>query len=211
MSVNAFYNIHTNSLFVPSALLQFPFIAAGGHASSPFSPYDLGSLGGLVGHEMSHGFDNVGRLFGPNFELRSWWDNSTIRSYKKRADCIGRYYHTYTSAGRHVHSNQTLEEDIADRGGLHLAYLAMRAALPAGRHVEEEQEPLKTFFTSWAQTWCYLGTEKMKSNLISTDPHSPARVRVNAALSQFAPFAQTYRCHAGSKMYNSHDSECNLW
>jgi predicted metalloendopeptidase len=204
MSVNAFYNVHANTLFVPAALLQEPFFprkspSAPTNAPPAHSPQGsrdagredamtlraqaFGSIGGLLGHEMSHGFDNVGRLFGPDLVIKDWWDRATKAKYTERAQCVGRYYHSFREAGRNVDGNTTLGEDIADKGGLHTAYDAMVAHLASQGHVTSPSDLALAkihFFEAWAQTWCHISTAKMKRDALLTDPHAPSRVRVNA-------------------------------
>jgi len=211
-SVNAFYNVHSNALFVPSALLQAPFFKEGS-SEGQSRVSNWGSLGGLLGHEMSHGFDNVGRLFGPDQVIRSWWDASTVKEYTQRAQCIGDYYNGFVVEGKPIHGNSTLEEDIADQAGLHIAYEAMRSQLKSGAATDAVHgtEASKRFFISWAQTWCSLATHKEKQYVVMTDPHAPSRVRVNAAMSSFPGFADTYRCPAGTAMNVHHGRGCSLW
>ena len=167
MSVNAFYNVHANTLFVPAALLQEPFFprqsplssdshpgAAAGREALSLRAQAFGSIGGLLGHEMSHGFDNVGRLFGPDLVIKDWWDPATKLQYTQRAQCVGHYYHSFREAGRRVDGNTTLGEDIADKGGLHTAYNAMVVHLASqGHHSQSDIALAKIhFFEAWAQT-----------------------------------------------------------
>mmetsp|Transcript_27753 Transcript_27753/g.65403 ORF Transcript_27753/g.65403 Transcript_27753/m.65403 type:complete len:736 (-) Transcript_27753:619-2826(-) len=218
MSVNAFYNIHSNALFIPAAMLQRPFLSTEGFGH--LSPEDFGSLGGLAGHEMSHGFDNVGRMFGPDnphlpeMVIKSWWDPKTVAEYKRRANCVSGYYSTYHQDGKAVPGNKTLEEDLADMGGLHIAYSAMlahrrRHGEPAGEF--HSQDARKAFFTTWAQTWCHLATPLMRTNALLTNPHAPPSIRVNAALSQFTPFAEAFECKPQTPMHKNLGVECSIW
>ncbi|KAJ1480896.1 hypothetical protein T484DRAFT_1900312 [Baffinella frigidus] len=220
MSVNAFYNVHANALFVPEALLRPPFLQKpsqdkkAGAGSASMSPSDFGALGGLLGHEMTHGFDNVGRLFTPALIIKNWWDASTVGAYKERAECIGEHYASYSVQGHHVSGNLTLGEDLADMGGLHLAYRAMlhhrrSRGGTTGTHLARAAK--QEFFTAWAGTWCELATKQDAAQSIRTDPHAPARTRVNAALSWFPPFAEAFLCPAGSPMAARPPPACTLW
>lgn len=147
MSVNAFYNVHSNVLFVPAALMQRPFFEGGG-GDMGIGVADWAELGGLMGHEMSHGFDNVGRLFGPDLVIKSWWDPVTTSNYRSRSQCVASHYATYTSGGGAVRGNATLEEDIADMAGLKIAFDAMRSTGRGGGEAD------RNFLQAWAQVAC---------------------------------------------------------
>ena len=138
MSVNAFYSVHQNSLFLPAAMLLPPFFRTSSSSSSTsaaaaassggkgLDPRDFGSIGGLLGHEMTHGFDNVGRLFGPDLVIKSWWDAETKAQYERRAQCVANYYHSYTEAGAAVEGNTTLGTRVTCFTGTQYKYWCRR-------------------------------------------------------------------------------------
>lgn len=206
-TVNAYYDRNKNGLFIPAAILQPPFF----NASFPFAR-NAGGIGSILGHEMTHGFDDQGRQYDGDGRLHKWWDAHTADAYDERAQCIADQYDTYTvSGGVHVNGQLTLGENIADSGGLKLAYAA------AGLNGEERGEGdvnvdqgRKMFFAAFAQNWC--GVEKGKSERagVLSDVHAPRKWRVNGALANFEPFSDTFKCPVGSEM-NRVGGRCLLW
>jgi len=197
MDVNAFYGPNNNGLWIPAGILQAPFFDAEYPAARNF-----GAIGSVLGHEMSHGFDDNGREFDARGNLHDWWDDKTVTQFKERSGCIADVFDKYKIQGRAVNGKLTLGEDIADSGGLKFAYSALEAeqATPAEKRL---------FFTSFAQTWCSVTRAKAAKNSVLTDPHAPAKFRVIGGLTQFAPFAEAFQCPAGSPMAPT--SRCHLW
>lgn len=208
-SVNAFYAPLVNALFVPAGLLNPPFLRHDGLRSLGA---DYGALGALLGHEMTHGFDDQGRKYDPKRQLRDWWSGSVVTAFKKRAGCIAGYFSNYSEHGLQVDGNLTLGEDIADLGGIKLAYRAMVAHFDARHHSQSStrlHDVQRDFFLSFAQMYCTVADEKGARLAMQTDVHAPERARVNGALSQFDQFAKVFSCEPHRQMNPA--QRCELW
>jgi predicted metalloendopeptidase len=211
MEVNAAYKQHVNGLFIPAGVLQPPFFS-----DKYPEGWNFGGVGVLMGHEMTHGFDDQGRHFDDKGKLSDWWTKAVQIKYNKRAQCIASYYSSFKVFGKPVNGNLTLGENIADNGGIRLAWEAMQHALGHLETLSAQRRKLihataaKQFFLSWAQTWCSKTSKKASLIDLATDVHAPNSVRVNAPLSQFPEFATTFGCKAGTKM-NPKSPRCRLW
>jgi predicted metalloendopeptidase len=215
MEVNAAYQSHVNGLFIPAGVLQAPIY------SSEFPiGWNFGSLGVLMGHEMTHGFDDQGRRYDEKGRLKDWWTANVTAEYSARAKCIGDYYSTYKVYGKPVNGQLTMGENIADNGGLRIAWEALMrvvrmiqsdqtAASRSGKQMVDSVVG-KQFFLAWAQMWCTKIPKKSALLRLNTDVHAPDSVRVNAPLSQFPEFASIFGCKAGTKM-NPKAPRCRLW
>jgi membrane metallo-endopeptidase-like protein 1 len=198
LEVNAFYGSDANGLWIPAGILQSPFFDAANSDARNF-----GSIGSVLGHEMSHGFDDNGRQYDARGELHDWWSQETVDRYKERSSCIADLFSTYTIAGRKVNGKYTLGEDIADAGGLKFSYQAFLAKQP--RSAMEK----RMFFTSFAQTWCSVQRRNSAVSSVLSDTHAPSKFRVLGGLSQFPGFAEAFQCPVGSPMAPEH--RCSLW
>eukprot|EP00960_Hanusia_phi_P029156 747803-Hanusia_phi.AAC.3 len=196
--VNAFYGPNNNGLWIPAGILQAPFF----DASNP-DARNYGSIGSVLGHEMTHGFDDSGREYDERGSLHDWWHKETVEKFKERSSCVARLFDSYSVSYRHVNGNLTLGEDMADAGGLKFAYQAFMAAK------QRQPEEQRVFFTAFAQTWCTVERKKGVLNQVLTDPHAPNKFRVLGALSQFAPFAEAFQCPRGSPMAPL--ERCDVW
>jgi len=199
--VNAYYSQKVNGLFIPAAVLDKPF----------FSPdfdeaRNYGSIGAVLGHEMTHGFDDQGRKFDNTGKRSEWWDTNTVDGFTKKAQCISDQFSGYTIHGdKKVSGELTLGEDIADSGGLKMAHHAWQKAAVRERSAEEE----RLFFLSFAQTWC--GVERKKAEETQLfDSHAPRRWRVMGTLSNSEGFQKAFQCPNGSVMNRGSD-RCQLW
>jgi len=197
LTVNAFYGPSSNGLWIPAGILQSPFFdTENGDARN------YGSLGMVLGHEMTHGFDDNGRQYDARGELHDWWHTESIDSFAQKSQCIGDVFSKYSIDGRHVNGNYTLGEDIADSGGIKFSYQAFTAK---ARTMQEK----RIFFTSFAQTWCSVERKKSAVSAVLTDTHAPSKFRVLGALSQYAPFQEAFSCPAGTPM--APEERCALW
>ncbi|XP_046968307.1 endothelin-converting enzyme 2-like [Vanessa cardui] len=198
--VNAYHTFQENTITVPLVMLQHPFFDLG------LDSLNYGSLGTVLGHEITHGFDNFGRLFDKNGNLLPWWSNDTINSFVNKTQCFIDQYSTYyvPEIDQHVDGKKTLGENIADNGGVREALAALREhlrkngpepKLPGFEHLNSEQ----LFFLSFGNLWCGVSTkEVLKADL--TDEHSPQQFRARGALQNNADFAKTWNCPPGSPM-----------
>ncbi|CAH2090137.1 unnamed protein product [Euphydryas editha] len=200
IEVNAYHTFQENTITVPLVMLQYPFFDLG------LDSLNYGSLGTILGHEITHGFDNFGRLFDKNGNLLPWWTNETINSFVNKTQCFVDQYSSYIvpELGEHVDGKKTLGENIADNGGLREALAALREhlrkkgpeqKLPGFEHLSSEQ----LFFLSFGNLWCGTSTkETLKSDL--SDEHSPQIFRARGALQNNNDFAKTWKCPTGSPM-----------
>jgi len=196
--VNAYYSQKVNGLFIPAAVLQEPFF----DAKYP-SARNAGGLGAVLGHEMTHGFDDEGRQYDAKGMRHEWWDSKTVKNFDDRAQCINDQFSSYTLDGKPVSGKLTLGEDIADSGGLKMSFLAWKK----GKERTPEEERL--FFLSFAQTWC--GIERTKAADTGLfDAHAPRKWRVIGTLSDSDGFSKAYQCKPGSTM-NRGAKSCTLW
>jgi endothelin-converting enzyme/putative endopeptidase len=208
--VNAYYNPSLNEMAFPAGILQPPFYARGAPDAANY-----GAIGMVVGHELTHGFDDQGRQYDASGNLRDWWTPAIATEFDRRAACVERQYDGYDavdgSTDLKLNGKLTLGENIADLGGLKLAFAAYRASR-AGKPPEAAAAgftPEQLFFLSNAQSWCTKIRPEAARMRAQTDPHSPARWRVNGPLSNLPEFAAAFRCPAGSPMVRA--ERCEVW
>ncbi|XP_011139623.1 endothelin-converting enzyme homolog isoform X2 [Harpegnathos saltator] len=207
-TVNAYYTPTKNQIVFPAGILQSPFY----DMENPNS-LNFGGIGVVMGHELTHAFDDQGREYDMHGNLNQWWNDATIEKFKSRTECFVNQYDTYEVQGRHVDGRQTLGENIADNGGLKAAYHAYRA-MPKSY---KDQLPLpglnlthrQLFFLNFAQVWCSAVTPEAVTLQIEKDSHTPPRYRVIGPLSNLPEFAAEFNCPNDSKMNPSH--KCEVW
>lgn len=196
-SVNAYYNPANNEIVFPAAILQAPYFDA-----NQSNGKNLGGIGAVIAHEISHAFDKNGSLYDEKGNYNVWWTAAEYEKYDALSQKIIDYYGHYTiSTGDPVDGTLTLSENIADLG-----------ALTAVTAVAEKQgESLEDVYTNWATIWAKLSTEDLEKNYLLTDVHAPASVRVNAVLSSIDAFYNSYGIKAGDKMYIAPDDRVAIW
>jgi endothelin-converting enzyme/putative endopeptidase len=208
-TVNAYYNPLANEMAFPAGIMQPPFF------DQDFSvAMNYGAMGMVVGHELTHGFDDEGRKFAADGQLREWWAPEVSAKYEERAQCVRDLYDGYEVQPGLAHNGAlTSGENIADLGGLKMAYRAYRkyiAQKPESVTVKlEGLSDEQLFFVAFAQSWCSLQTPEIEQQLIKTDPHAHPRFRVNGSVSQLPEFAQAFRCEAGQPMAPA--KRCEVW
>jgi len=206
--VNAYYNPLWNEIAFPAGIMQPPFF----HKDFP-SAMNYGGMGGVIGHELTHGFDDQGRKFAPDGRLREWWEPEVASRFEERAQCVDDFYSQYSVAeGASVNGKLTLGENIGDIGGVKEAHAAFKALEKRTGDMEPAIEGLtndQLFFVSWGQVWCSVASEEYERQQVTTDPHSPAKFRVNGPLTQNADFAKAFSCEEGSKM--APVNRCVVW
>jgi endothelin-converting enzyme/putative endopeptidase len=199
---------HDNSLNViafTAGILQPPF----------FDPrmddaVNFGLAGAVIGHEMSHAFDDKGHLFDGEGNMRNWWTPEDSKNYDQRAACFVRQYSSYTAVGDiKVNGQLTLGENIADNGGLQLAWQAFQSLPAENAAPVDGYTPEQRFFLGWAQWRCSNATEKTAKEWARRDNHSPGRWRVNGVVSNMPAFAHAYHCKPGDAMINQ--EPCRVW
>jgi putative endopeptidase len=206
-TVNAYYDPQKNQMVFPAGILQPPFYSA-----SASVPVNLGAMGMVVGHELTHGFDDEGSQFDAVGNLASWWSPDTRGTFESRAACVEQQYAAYeVLPGIKLNGNLTLGENIADAGGVELAfraYRALRREAPT-RVVADGLDEDQQFFVAAGQIWCAEYRDEAARLMAATDPHSHPRHRVNGPLSHLPAFAEAFACKAGSPMVAA--PRCEVW
>uniref|UniRef100_A0A8C1HM29 endothelin-converting enzyme 1 n=1 Tax=Cyprinus carpio carpio TaxID=630221 RepID=A0A8C1HM29_CYPCA len=207
-TVNAYYMPTKNGIVFPAGILQAPF-----YAQHHPKALNFGGIGVVMGHELTHAFDDQGREYDKDGNLRPWWQNSSVDEFKNRTECMIDQYTQYTINGEHINGKQTLGENIADNGGLKAAYHAYRSWVK--QNGEEKRLPAvnltndQLFFVGFAQVWCSVRTPESAHEGLMTDPHSPPKYRVIGTLSNSPDFAEHFQCPLGSPMNSGH--RCEVW
>ncbi len=205
-TVNAYYNPQMNDINFPAGVLQPPAF----DPTSDAAP-NYGDTGGTIGHELTHGFDDEGRQFDAQGNLRDWWTPEDGKEFVKRASCISDQYSTYVVIDDiKINGKLTLGEDVADLGGLLLAYKAWKDDTK-GQTLEpiDGLTPDQRFFVGYGQSWCGETRDETKRMRATVDPHSPEKYRTNGVVSNMPQFQEAFHCKAGSPMVNQ--NRCQVW
>ena len=206
--VNAYYHPLLNEIVFPAGILQPPFFYADADDA-----VNYGAIGAVVGHEITHGFDDQGSHFDAGGQLRDWWAEADRAEFVRRAQVLADQFDEYAVVDDlHVNGRLTLGENIADFGGLKIAYDALREAL-AGKPAAaiDGLSPEQRFFLSWATVWRTSYTDEYLHLIVKTDPHSPARARVNGPLSNLPAFAAAFAIDDPSPMVRSEETRARIW
>ena len=210
-TVNAYYNPNRNEIVFPAGILQPPFFYANADDA-----VNYGGIGAVIGHEMTHGFDDQGRQFDADGNLRDWWSPQSAKEFKKRSQAVVNQYNEYQPLpGLHLNGELTQGENIADIGGVKLAYAALQKALDKNPQAREQKidgfTPEQRFFLSFAAIWRSKIRDEDQKLRLNTDPHSPAQFRVNGPLSDLPEFAKAFNAPDGSPMVRPADKRVNIW
>lgn len=205
--VNAYYTPTKNQIVFPAGILQTPFY----DLSYPNS-LNYGAMGVVMGHELTHAFDDQGREYDKDGNLYQWWYNETLKNFEERVKCFVDQYSTYKIDDNHLNGKQTLGENIADNGGLKAAFRAYEKW--AERNPEPQLPGLnltskQLFFVGFAQVWCSISTPEALKLQVLNDPHAPAQYRVIGTLSNSQEFAREFNCPHGSNM--NPEKKCVVW
>jgi len=204
-TVNAFYSPQLNSINFPAGILQPPFFDAKRDMA-----INYGGVGAVIGHEMTHGFDDSGRKFDGNGNLRDWWTPADGTEFEKRAACVANEYSGFTAVDDlKLNGRLTLGENTADNGGIRVAYMAMENALNGKKQKIDGFTPEQRFFLGYAQIWCENSTPQAERQQAITNPHSPGRYRVQGVLQNMPEFQQAFSCKAGQPMVSA--NACRVW
>jgi endothelin-converting enzyme/putative endopeptidase len=205
-TVNAYYDPQMNDINFPAGVLQPPAFDPKSDAAPNY-----GDTGGTVGHELTHGFDDEGRQFDAKGNLRDWWTEDDGKEFVKRASCISDQYSTYTIVDDiKINGKLTLGEDVADLGGLLLAYMAWKDDTK-NQTLEpiDDLTPDQRFFVGYGQSWCGQTRDETKRLRATVDPHSPEKYRTNGVVSNMPQFQEAFHCKAGVPMVN--ENRCRVW
>jgi putative endopeptidase len=207
-TVNAYYNARLNDINFPAGILQPPFYDPKLDAAANY-----GAIGSVMGHEMTHGFDDQGRKYDGDGNLHDWWTGADAAAFDERAACLVNEYGNFTAVGDlKVNGRLTLGENIADTGGLHLAHAALEKALngTSPPPIDGLTAPQR-FFVAYAQAWCGNATDQEKRRLVLIDPHSPNQFRVNGVVANEPAFTRAFACPAGAPMALPPEKMCRVW
>jgi putative endopeptidase len=205
-TVNAYYDPQKNDINFPAGILQPPLFSPESDAAPNY-----GNTGGTIGHELTHGFDDEGRQFDAQGNLRDWWTPEDAKEFEKRAGCISDQYSQYTIVDDiKINGKLTLGEDVADLGGLLLAYTAWKEAT-RGQKLEpiDGFTPEQRFFIGYGQSWCTNERDERKRLRATIDPHSPDKYRTNGVVSNLPEFREAFHCKPGSPMVR--ENACRVW
>ncbi|HEV2984355.1 MAG TPA: M13 family metallopeptidase [Vicinamibacterales bacterium] len=205
-TVNAYYNPLENNINFPAGILQPPFYSAKADAA-----VNYGAAGGVIGHELTHGFDDEGRQFDAQGNLKDWWTPEDAKAFEERAACIVDEYSSFTAVDDvKVNGKLTLGENAADNGGLRIALMAYVASLtPASRKTLDGFSPEQRFFVSYGQSWCENSRPERQRLLAQTNPHAPPKDRVNGVVSNMPEFQKAFACKADAPMVRK--NACRVW
>lgn len=205
-TVNAYYDPQMNNINFPAGILQPPF-----YDNRLDDAVNFGGVGAVIGHELTHGFDDEGRQFDPQGNLRDWWTGQDAKEFEKRASCIADEYSGFIAVDDvHLNGKLTLGENTADNGGVRIAYMALMNTL-SGKTAPKIDgfTPAQRLFLGWGQIWCENNTPEISRLMAQTNPHSPGEYRVNGVLRNMPEFSQAFGCTLGQKM--APKDACRVW
>ncbi|MGB8261744.1 MAG: M13 family metallopeptidase [Terracidiphilus sp.] len=214
-TVNAYYDPSFNDINFPAGILQPPFFDF-----SIDPAVNFGGIGVVIGHEITHGFDDEGSKYDGNGNLREWQTEADRKAFEERTGCVADEYSGFVAAPAHdgqpeqkLNGRLTLGENTADNGGLRIAYMALLDTLAAqGKSISDKIDgytEAQRYFLGFAQVWCQNQTEQVARQLALTDPHSPGRYRVNGSVENYDQFGKAWGCTKGQPMYPA--KSCRVW
>ena len=207
-TINAYYNPSNNEIAFPAGILQFPFFDFGADDA-----VNYGGIAAVIGHELTHGFDDEGRQYAADGNLKEWWTKEDEKKFTERADKVAAQYDAFTvNDSLHVNGKLTLGENLADLGGLNIAYQAFKNT-PEGKSdkMVDGFTPDQRFFLSWAQVWRANITPEYAAQLVVVDPHSPGMYRCNGPVSNIDAWYKAFDVKQGDAMYKPEDARIKVW
>ncbi len=207
-TINAYYSPTNNEIVFPAAILQFPFFDF-----SADDAVNYGGIGAVIGHEMTHGFDDQGRQYSAEGNLKDWWTKEDAEKFKSRADQVVNQYNKMTVLDTvYLNGKLTLGENLADLGGLSIAYDAFTKTkqFKEGKKIDGFT-PAQRFFLGWAQVWRGNILPEYSAQLVLTDPHSPGEHRANGPIINMESWYQAFNVQPGDKMYVPEDQRTHIW
>ncbi|WP_412466517.1 M13 family metallopeptidase [Pedobacter sp. KLB.chiD] len=207
-TVNAYYNPSFNEIVFPAGILQFPFFDF-----SADDAINYGAIGAVIGHEMTHGFDDQGRQYDAMGNLKEWWTKADADQFKVKAGKVEKFYNNFSLLdNQHVNGSLTLGENLADIGGLNIAYDAFKLT-PQGKGDQKIDgfTPDQRFFLSFAQVWRIKTRDESMRVRLKTDPHSPEMFRVNGPVYNMEAFYKAFNIPATAKMYIAPADRLGVW
>jgi predicted metalloendopeptidase len=208
-TVNAYYNPQFNEIVFPAGILQPPF-----YDPKADDAFNYGGIGAVIGHEMTHGFDDQGARFDANGNLVMWWTPDDYKKFTDRTNCVVQQFDSYeVEPGLHQKGPLVVGESVADLGGLTVAYAAYQKSLQGKPRPKDINgfTPEQRFFLGWAQVWAQNIRPEAARLRTATDPHPLGKFRVNGPLSNMTSFAQAFQCKDGDPMVRPPDKRCQIW
>ncbi len=207
-TVNAYYSPVMNEIVFPAGILQFPFFAADADDA-----INYGGIGAVIGHEMSHGFDDSGSQYDKDGTLRNWWTKDDLAKFKARTELLGKQFDAYTVQDTiHVNGKLTMGENIGDLGGLNMAYEAFKMT-KQGKSTKKIDgfSPDQRFFLAWAQVWRGSSLPETEAQQVLTDPHSPGQYRTIGAPVNMDAWYKAFDVKPGDKLYRKPEDRIKIW
>ncbi|HVG35499.1 MAG TPA: M13 family metallopeptidase, partial [Pyrinomonadaceae bacterium] len=208
-TVNAYNNWLYNEIVFPAGILQAPFFS-----QEADDAINYGAIGAVIGHEITHGFDDQGAKFDKEGNLQNWWTPEDMKNFEKRSECIINQFSGYeVEKGLNMQGKLVAGESIADLGGLYVAYDAFQKSLqgkPRPANIGGFT-PEQRFFLGWAQVWASKARPEFERLIAQSDPHPISRFRVNGPLSNMPTFATAFQCKAGDQMVRPQTDRCQIW
>jgi putative endopeptidase len=207
-TVNAYYNPTFNEIVFPAGILQFPFFD-----QNADDAVNYGAIGMVIGHEMTHGFDDQGRQYDKDGNLKDWWNPADAAKFKDKVKVLIAQYNSFTVLNNlHVNGSLTQGENLADVGGLAIAYEAFKNTKQGqGNTKIDGFTPDQRFFLGYAQVWRSKTSDELTRLYINTDPHSPDRFRVNGPAANTEAFYKAFDVKPGDKMYIPENERVKVW
>jgi len=207
-TVNAYYSAANNDINFPAGILQPPF-----YDKTADDAVNFGGIGVVIGHELTHGFDDQGSKFDAEGNFNNWWTDADRTEFEKRTGCIADEYSQFSPVDDvHLNGRLTLGENTADNGGSHIALMALRKRIEQDPKLGETKDGFtadQRFWLGFAQVWCQNATPESSRLLAKVDPHSPGKFRVIGTVQNSADFAKAFNCKAGDKMVSQ--NACHVW
>jgi putative endopeptidase len=207
-TVNAYYDAEMNEIVFPAGILQPPFFDPDADDASNY-----GAMGAVIGHEMTHGFDDQGRKFDAQGNLHDWWTPEDQKNFNERAQCVKEQFESYKVQGDlHENGDLVLGESIADLGGLNIAYRALEKELAGKRPPSIGGfTPEQRFFLAYTQIWAANDRPEFERLMLNTNPHPLGRLRAIAAPSNMPAFSQAFGCKEGDALVRTAAIRCQIW
>lgn len=208
-TINAYYNPTTNEICFPAAILQPPFFDVEADEAANY-----GAIGVVIGHEMSHGFDDQGSQFDKTGQQRNWWTDTDKQNYEKRTKVLEEYFGKYEPIpGKHINGKLTLGENIGDNGGLNIAFRAMQNQIGKGKIAGniDGYTPAQRFFLAYGRMWASNTTPQLIEYYLQIDPHSANEARVNAALPHINEWYDAFNVKKGDKLFVPKKQRAQIW
>ncbi len=204
-TVNAYYDPLMNNINFPAGILQPPF-----YDNRADDAVNFGAIGMVIGHELTHGFDDQGRQFDAQGNLRDWWTPTDAKAFQERAACVADEYSNFTPVpGVHLNGKLTLGENTADNGGARIALMALMNTIGQNQKKIDGFAPDQRFFLSFAQIWCENQREESLRLRAQTDPHAPGKERVNGVVRNMPEFQKAFACKPPQPMASA--NACHVW